>query len=190
MVQKDQEFNAQTRQKQGRYDKRLILKIVSDIESGHPRKELQDQYGLGKRSIDRWMKDYGSIHYKDNIKRKSYSKLQKRTIVSAIEQGRMSIQEVQDAYGIKNSNLIRDWILQFKNENDQLCELNGQVMSKNLTKNIGSNELALEKALEEAELKIKALNTLIDLAEEQLNIDIRKKSGAKQSLKQNKTILK
>ncbi|MBK6700900.1 MAG: hypothetical protein IPG55_13635 [Saprospiraceae bacterium] len=33
MVQKDQEFNAQTRKKQGRYDKRLILKIVSDIES-------------------------------------------------------------------------------------------------------------------------------------------------------------
>ncbi|MBK7243316.1 MAG: hypothetical protein IPH98_05570 [Saprospiraceae bacterium] len=56
MVQKDQEFNAQTRKKQGRYDKRLILKIVSDIESGHPRKELQDQYGLGKRSIYRWMK--------------------------------------------------------------------------------------------------------------------------------------
>ncbi len=190
MVQKNQEFNAQTRQKQGRYDKRLILKIVSDVESGHPRKELQDLYGLGKNSIDRWMKDYGSIHYKDNTKRKNYSKLQKRTIVSAIEQGRMSIQEVQDAYGIKNSKLIRHWIIQFKNENDQLCELNGQVMSKNLTKNIGSNELALEKALEEAELKIKALNTLIDLAEEQLNIDIRKKSGAKQSLKQNKTILK
>ena len=43
MVQKNQEFNAQTRQKQGRYDKRLILKIVSDVESGHPRKELQDR---------------------------------------------------------------------------------------------------------------------------------------------------
>lgn len=190
MVQKDQEFNAQIRQKQGRYDKRLILKIVSDVESGHPRKELQDLYGLGKNTIDIWMRDYGSIHYKDNIKRKSYSKLQKRTIVSAIEQGRMSIQEVQDAYGIKSSKLIRDWIIQFKNENDQLCVLNGQVMSKNLNKNLSPNELALEKALEEAELKIKALNTLIDLAEEQLNIDIRKKSGAKQSLKQNKTILK
>ena len=33
----------------------------------------------------------------------------------------------------------------------------------------------------EAELKIKALNTLIDVAEEQLKIDIRKKSGARQS---------
>ena len=39
----------------------------------------------------------------------------------------------------------------------------------------------MEKALKEAELKIKALNTLIDVAEEQLKIDIRKKSGAKQS---------
>ena len=40
---------------------------------------------------------------------------------------------------------------------------------------------ALQKALQEAELKIKALNTLIDVAEEQLKISIRKKSGAKQS---------
>ena len=40
---------------------------------------------------------------------------------------------------------------------------------------------ALQKALKEAELKITALNTLIDVAEEQLKIDIRKKPGAKQS---------
>ena len=40
---------------------------------------------------------------------------------------------------------------------------------------------ALKKALSEAQLKITALNTLIDVAEEQLNINIRKKSGAKQS---------
>ena len=41
--------------------------------------------------------------------------------------------------------------------------------------------VTLQKALQEAELKIKALNTLIDVAEEQLKIEIRKKSGAKQS---------
>ena len=40
---------------------------------------------------------------------------------------------------------------------------------------------ALRKALEEAELRIKALNTLIDVAEEQLKVDIRNKSGAKRS---------
>jgi transposase len=40
---------------------------------------------------------------------------------------------------------------------------------------------ALKKALEEAELKIRALNTLIDVAEEQFKIPIRKKPGARQS---------
>jgi hypothetical protein len=40
---------------------------------------------------------------------------------------------------------------------------------------------ALQKALEEAQLKIKALNTLIDVAEDQFKIPIRKKPGAKQS---------
>ena len=42
---------------------------------------------------------------------------------------------------------------------------------------------ALKKALEEANLKIKALDTMIDIAEEQLKINIRKKSGARQSSK-------
>ncbi len=41
----------------------------------------------------------------------------------------------------------------------------------------------LEHALQEAQLKIAALNTLIDVAEEQLKINIRKKPGAKQSPK-------
>ena len=40
---------------------------------------------------------------------------------------------------------------------------------------------ALKKVLEEAQLKIKALNTLIDVAEDQFKIPIRKKPGAKQS---------
>jgi len=43
MVQNDQEFNAQTRQKEDRCNKCLILKIVSDVESEHLRKELQDR---------------------------------------------------------------------------------------------------------------------------------------------------
>lgn len=40
---------------------------------------------------------------------------------------------------------------------------------------------ALKKALEEAGLKINALNTLIDVAEDQFKIKIRKKAGARQS---------
>ena len=38
----------------------------------------------------------------------------------------------------------------------------------------------LEKELHLAKLKAEMLETIIDLAEEQFNLDIRKKSGAKQ----------
>jgi transposase len=46
---------------------------------------------------------------------------------------------------------------------------------------LASENAKLRKALELATLKVAALETLIDVAEDQLNIDIRKKSGTKQS---------
>ena len=63
--------------KQERYDKRLILKIVKEVEESLPRKEANRLYGLGKSSLDNWMKRYGSPEYQKNIKRRSYSNLQK-----------------------------------------------------------------------------------------------------------------
>jgi len=163
--------------KNGRYDKRLILKIVKEVEAGLPRKEAKRVYKLGKSSLDIWMKRYGSEHYHQNLKRKIYTKLQKRTIVTAIGQGRMTIKEARTAYNNKTEKTIRDWILRFKEEKVDLCvEIQPQ-----MAKQKSPDKQALEKALQEAELKIKALNTLIDVAEDQLKIDIRKKSGAKQS---------
>ena len=41
----------------------------------------------------------------------------------------------------------------------------------------------LQKALQEAMMKVTALETMIDIAEDQLNIEIRKKSGPRQSNK-------
>jgi len=166
---------------QSHYDKRLILKIVKEVEDGLPRKEAIRIYGLGKASIDVWMKEYGSVHYHDHVKRKKYTNLQKRTIVSAIEQGRMGLKEAQVAYKIKSSKTIREWLRQYKSEKVEICIEKQVPMSKKKKVPAASQTAALQKALQEAELKIKALNTLIDVAEEQLKIDIRKKSGARQS---------
>jgi hypothetical protein len=41
----------------------------------------------------------------------------------------------------------------------------------------------LKRQLELSQLKVEALETMIDIAEQELQIDIRKKSGAKQSKK-------
>ncbi|WP_395049659.1 hypothetical protein [Flavobacterium sp.] len=123
------------------------------------------------------------MNYQQNIKRKIFSNLQKRTVVTAIEQGRMSIKEAQTAYGVKNEKIIRNWLTQYKTEKVELCIVTEPKMAKKTKPFSTAQAEALKKALEEAELKIKALNTLIDVAEEQLKIDIRKKSGAKQSSK-------
>ena len=178
--QKQENYVSRTN-KQSRYDKRLILKVVEEIEKGLPRKEAIRIYGLGKKTLDDWMKKYGSQAYHEHIKRRSYTNLQKRTIVSAIEQGRLTINEAIIAYNIKTKKTIKDWREQYKSEKVVICVENTSPMPKDKPSSKDLKNEALLKALQEAELKIKALNTLIDVAEEQLKIDIRKKSGAKQS---------
>lgn len=179
---KELEFYTPRENKSCRFDKRLKLKIVKEVEAGLPRKAANRIYELGKASLNLWMRQYGSPEYHSN-KRKQYSNLQKRTIVSAIEQGRMTIKEAQIAYKISRDKVIRDWLLKFKDEKVELCALNPSVMAKKNKRVLPTDVDTLQQALEQAELKIKALNTLIDVAEEQLKISIRKKSGAKQSSK-------
>ncbi len=84
MEHQEQEVYAVREHKQSRYDKRLILKVVREIEAGLPRKEANRIYGLGKSTLDGWMQVYGSPRYQQNIKRQRYANLQKRTIVTAI----------------------------------------------------------------------------------------------------------
>lgn len=165
---------------QGHYDKRLIEKVVQEVENGLPRKEAVRIYGLGKNSLCSWMRQYGSEHYRQNLKRKSYTNLQKRTIVTAIEQGRMTVGEAQAAYAIRDRKTIRAWILRHKKEKVELYIENSPSMAREKASPEDPEKAALQNALKQAELKIKALNTLIDVAEDQLKIDIRKKSGAKQ----------
>lgn len=183
MSDQDQEIYVSREHKTGHYDKRLISKIVKEVENGLPRKEAIRIYDLGKSSLDGWMRTYGSIKYQEQTKRKTYPNLQKRTIVSAIEQGRLTIKDAKIAYHIKSEKSIRDWIKEYKSEKVEICIENILPMAKVKPSVQDLEKEALHKALQEAELRIKALNTLIDVAEDQLKIDIRKKSGAKQSQK-------
>ena len=181
MEHQEQEVYASREHRQSRYDKRLILKIVKEVENGLPRKEANRIYGLGKTSLDGWMRDYGSAEYQEKIKRKTFTNLQKRTIATAVEQGRSTVKEAKMAYGIKSEKTIRNWLLQYKSEKVEICIAKTSPMAKGNPSVKDLEKEALQKALQEAELKIKALNTLIDVAEDQLKIDIRKKSGARQS---------
>ena len=58
-----------------RYDKRLILKVVQEVEEGLPRKEAIRIYGFGPSIIRAWMRTYGFAHYQQHLKKNSYSNL-------------------------------------------------------------------------------------------------------------------
>jgi hypothetical protein len=95
------------------------------------------------------------------------------------------MREAMVTYGVKTSITIERWIKQLEQENTDLVVSKEAWMKKNKSHKKSTTQSnpdvkTLQKALEDAQFKIIALNTLIDVAEEQLNINIRKKPGAKQ----------
>lgn len=163
-----------------RYDKRLIMQVVKEVEEGLPRQEAIIKYSLGKSTLDGWLFKYGSDNYHKN-KRKSYSQIFKRQVISAIKNNQMTYKEAMTTFKIGNIRTIRNWVDRSKKENADICILDNGTMAKKLDKNPEPALEELKAALKLAELKIEALNTLIDVAEDHFKINIRKKSGAKQS---------
>ena len=115
----------------------------------------------------------------------------KSALCFEILSGKLSFSEAKVVYAIKGQGTIRRWLKQYQ---DQCLDVN--LHSMNATDSIpngtnpeeqgGNSEdlkktnQELEAALRMAKLKITALETMIDIAESDLNIDIRKKSGTKQ----------
>jgi len=172
------EFRSRTSNKQG-FDKRLISHIIDLLNQGIPRRDLIERYGVCGATLTRWLRG----HNLDMTTRKNYTLLEKRSVVRAIESG-MTVNQARSAFKVSSPSVIRRWMEKFKEENTDLVDLKPIEVAKKVVETSEEPELrALKKALEEANLKIKALDTMIDIAEEQLKIDIRKKSGARQSSK-------
>lgn len=164
--------------KGGHFDKLAIQKIVEAIEGGMRRSEVCLVYGVSRSTVSDWMREYGSACYKVS-KKGHLNNAQKRSMIRAIREGRMTLQEARLAYHMKSYKAIITLLRQEK-ENSELGDLM-DTKADNVPQEEDEEKKALRKALEEAELKIKALNTLIDVAEDQLKVTIRKKPGAKQS---------
>ena len=167
------------------YDKIFILEIVKSIERGVPRSQISREQGIAKSVLAVWMRDYGSPSYHSS-KQGHISQQEKRSIVRAIQEGGMTIYEARIAYRVNSTVTITKWIKEYKRENAELVASNASHMAnkvQNLQPDPDPKKALAEalKKLEEAELKVKALNTLIDVAEEQFKIAIRKKAGARQS---------
>jgi transposase len=97
-----------------------------------------------------------------------------------------SQKEVMLRYSIRGKNTITKWMRKFDLQapSQQQIELQ-RTMTKEIEKTAKEQELEskvqqLQQQLEYEKLRTLALNTMIDIAERDLKITIRKKSGAKQ----------
>jgi transposase-like protein len=126
-------------------------------------------------------------------KLQSYPRQLKKKIAEEVVSGRKGLTETSREYDIPVSN-VKYWIKHYgseilKRETKEVVPLLSMEKSKeskdpDLEKQLRSLEeenLKLRKKLMESNLRAEALNTLIDLAEENYGLSLRKNSGAKQS---------
>lgn len=169
----------------GNYNQLFIKEVVAEVEQGKAMVDVCNEYKLSQGTLTYWLKHYSSKAYRQNRK-KPFSSQVRRSILRSIKDGSMTIAEVQSAYNIRTKDTIKRWMALEKQENDDLSASNLSMVNKpnkNDTVPVQPTpeEVAdLQQQLADARLKIAALNTLIDVAEEQLKINIRKKPGAKQ----------
>ena len=130
-----------------------------------------------------------SLNLSDNMEgfeetRKDYRAFEssfRRWLVSEIDAGRMSINEAKERFQLPRRFEINFKYWQRKYSEEFHLSLS-TMSSKDLSDNakLAARIKELEKQLEQAQIKNVALNTLIDIAEKELKLPIRKKSGSKQ----------
>ena len=117
---------------------------------------------------------------------KDYSHTFKLSVVKEYEAGGVTLGALKRKYGIQGESTIRNWIEKFgnfdwqnrtgnymqkKTKDQELLELRQKVLT------LEKKNARLEKELEEKEQKVAFFDLMVDMAEKEFNIDIRKKSS-------------
>jgi hypothetical protein len=126
--------------------------------------------------------DHMDGFYKKKINYENYEISFRRWLVSQVDSGVMGLEEARDRFqlsGLEYKRIISRWQERYSEElhlSLSFMTSKERADHKELEKRIKE----LENQLEQAKMKNIALETLIDVAETELKIPIRKKSGPKQ----------
>ncbi len=175
MTSKKYNVKSQRDNSTSQFDKRLIGQIVAEVENGLPRKKACLKYGMAYCTINHWMRTYASDNYLRNLRNPSNEK-KRRDIVKQILAQKITKQQAA-AFCKVSKKTITTWLRLVKKEDAELLSSNTTDMPIDIAT---CSQIDLQKQLNEARLKVKALDTMIDIAEQQFKIAIRKQSGAKQ----------
>ena len=111
----------------------------------------------------------------------------KRMIVMEVLSGKYTKEQARRLYGIKSKSGILEWMRKFAGKSGKAHGLDPVPILKDMS---GSSEdistlkariTQLEEDLKLSKLKGKAYQIMVEIAKEEYNLDLEKKSGAKQS---------
>ena len=106
----------------------------------------------------------------------------KRKIAREYLSGKFSYAVAAEEYGLKNKGVVREFVKWYKKSEYLESMKPEEPLPETVEPDSSSEKLKeLESELAKAKLKIAGLEALIDIAEQELQIDIRKKPGTKQS---------
>jgi transposase-like protein len=112
---------------------------------------------------------------------KSYSESIKNEVIHLVQSGLLTKEEASRRYGIKGHSTILKWIRKF--EGPDPLEISMKDYDKLDKKALLKRIKELERQLEDEQIRSFGYSRMIDIAEEQLKIPIRKKPVTKQSKK-------
>jgi transposase-like protein len=157
------------RRKGQHYSREFIEETLGELKSGVPRALILQKRGINITSLRGWVVRYGGGEV-SNPTRLRFTEQQRRGIVRKVLLGEMTRQEACLAHGMTRATLC-GWLAASKKDYNDIDVKSSEMPAlRNST----------DKELQKAHLKILALETLIDVAEVEFKIKIRKKSGAKQ----------
>ncbi len=117
---------------------------------------------------------------------KTYNEAFKRKVVTEVLSGRLTKEQARLRYGIGGKTTILDWMRKYSGFKMRTAGCDPLPILRNMSTDESKEELKdkieqLEAKLEYAELKGRAYQIMVEIAKEQYNLDLEKKSGAKQS---------
>ena len=135
-----------------------------------------ERLGISKTAVRKWIKEYASSEYL-NSRSKRRDAIERRQIAREIVHGDLTIEEAQLKYNIGCRETPLAWLREYKKLNAPLIPEPAPLAVA--TKKVTALNVTAEE-LEYAQLKIRALETMLDIASKDFKVDIRKKYGAKQ----------
>jgi transposase-like protein len=175
------ETNNPRRKKQSSFE--IKKEAVEELEKGiYSEQYLCSKYKIIPKTLRNWQEQVNR-GVKNFRKRTKITDAVKRKAVREIQSGAITIAEARAKYGVRDKGSIREWIKAFSSD---ICDIIPLPMPQSEKDQIEQSAIEqrckeLENALSQAHLKIAGLETLIDVAEKELHIEIRKKPGTKQS---------